>query len=79
MLALPAEAPGDVLDLAATFGARWVVLTDPETPWPANEALRTDEAFACFEPVALPSPADPADAALLAELRVFRIGCDATP
>ena len=35
-------------------------------------------AAACFREVALPVPDDPADAAAIAGMRVFRIGCEGT-
>jgi hypothetical protein len=76
-LALPGEPPSDVLDLATDprFDARWMVLLDPETPWPDIEANRTDPASACFTQVPLDLPADPADAGLLADVRVYLIEC----
>jgi hypothetical protein len=76
VLALPGEPPSDVLDLASHFDARWLVLTSPDTAWPADVGL--DDAEACFQPVEpaeMPPPAGPGDAALLAELRVYRIDC----
>jgi hypothetical protein len=74
-LALPDETPGDVLDLATEFGARWLVSAKPDHgSWPA--ILDTpDPAAACFEEVALPVPDDPDDAAALESVRVFRIEC----
>jgi hypothetical protein len=74
-LALPDESPTDVLDLAAHFGAAGLLLVGPEHGrWPA--VLESgDPAARCFEEVALPVPADPADAHALAGVRLFRIIC----
>jgi hypothetical protein len=77
-LALPAETPSDVLDLAHRFGAAWLVLGKTEHgAWPGILATSADPSAACFTEVRLPVPDDPADAAALAEVRVFRIGCGA--
>jgi hypothetical protein len=74
-LALPDESPSSVLDLARHFGARWVVLAGGERGgWPAVLA-GPDPAAACFVPVALAVPPDPADAAAISAARVYRIGC----
>ncbi len=74
-LALPDETPADVLDLANEFGARWLISARADHgSWPAI-LDGPDPAAACFEEVLLPVPADPADAAAIAEIRVFRIGC----
>lgn len=76
-LALPDEAPADVLDLARDprFEARWVVITKGEHGrWPAVLG-GSDPAAACFREVALPMPDDPGDAAAIDGVRVFRIEC----
>jgi hypothetical protein len=73
-LALPNEAPSDVLDLAGTFGARLLVIAAAEHgQWPA--VLETGAAGAgCFRPVALgPGPSGQPDP--LAEIHVYEIVC----
>jgi hypothetical protein len=74
-LALPNESPGDVLDLATTFGARWLIVSKSDHgQWPA--ILDTSDPDArCFEEVRLPRPADPDRAAAIEGTRVFRIAC----
>lgn len=74
-LALPDEPPASVLDLAGRFGARWLILASPERgTWPAVLG-GADPAARCFTATPLPVPADPADAAALGDVTVFRIGC----
>ena len=74
-LALPEEEPGDVLDLAARFGARWLIVSKPDHGrWPAILDGNDPDAR-CFEEVRLPVPADPQLAEALAGTRVFRIAC----
>ncbi|HUQ77843.1 MAG TPA: hypothetical protein VM427_03075 [Patescibacteria group bacterium] len=73
-LALPFEAPSSVLDLARRFSAHTVVQVDPGHPFAGSIATDGPDA-ACFEPVTLGTPADPADAAAIAGTRVFRIVC----
>ena len=74
-LGLPNEAPAEVLDLATRFGARWLILASPERGvWPAV-LDGSDPDAACFREVLLPQPSDPADAAAIADVRVFRIAC----
>jgi hypothetical protein len=74
-LALPEEAPGDVLDLASRFGARWLIVSKPDHGrWPAILDGNDPDAR-CFEEVRLPVPADPARAQAIAGTRVFRIVC----
>jgi hypothetical protein len=74
-LALPNESPSDVLDLASTFGAEWLIIAGTEHgQWPAV-LDGPDPAASCFEEVLLPAPADPADAGAIADIRVFRIAC----
>ena len=74
-LALPEEEPGDVLDLAARFGARWLIVSKPDHGrWPAILDGNDPDAR-CFEEVRLPVPPDPQQAEALAGTRVFRIAC----
>ncbi len=74
-LGLPDETPADVLDLATRFGARWLIVASPERgAWPAI-LDGPDPDAACFQEVLLPTPSDPADAAAIADVRVFRIAC----
>jgi hypothetical protein len=74
-LALPDEPPASILDLARHFGAQLLVMTDNEHGrWPAViDAGGSD--VACFHEVKLPVPAVAADAAVLRDTRVFRVGC----
>jgi hypothetical protein len=74
-LALPDEPPGDVLDLANHFGARWLVVSKADHGrWPAV-LDGPDPDARCFEEVRLPVPADPSKAEAIAGTRVFRIVC----
>ena len=78
-LALPDEPPRDVLDLADTFGARLLILTNAESRhWPADLDAGVDGAE-CFQLLDLGNPMevggpdhgpDP-----LAGTTVYRIGC----
>ena len=64
-----------MLDLANTFGARWLISAKSDHgSWPAI-LDGPDPAAACFEEVLLPVPDDPDDARAIEEIRVFRIGC----
>jgi len=74
-LALPDEPPASILDLARHFGAQLLVMTDKEHGrWPAViDAGGPD--VACFREVVLPVPPLAADAAVLRDTRVFRVGC----
>jgi hypothetical protein len=74
-LALPDEPPASILDLARHFGAQLLVLTDEgHGRWPAViDAGGPD--VACFHEVVLPVPSLAADAAVLHDARVFRVGC----
>jgi hypothetical protein len=77
-LALPDEAPADVLDLADTFGARWLVIAKGDHGgWPEVLDAGADPVTTCFREVRLGIPADPAEAASIEGVRVWRIGCDA--
>jgi hypothetical protein len=74
-LGLPDETPADVLDLATHFGARWLIVASPSWgAWPAILDGPDPDAI-CFQEVALPIPPDPADAAAIADVRVFRVAC----
>ncbi len=70
-LALPNEPISSVLDLARTYGARWVVLDGPHGTWPGR--LPTDPQAACLVPVDLPPV--PGTSAGSPDFTVFRIGC----
>ncbi len=74
-LALPDEAPADVLDLASRFGARWLIVSSADRGlWPAI-LDGPDPDARCFQEVRLPVPADRAKADAIADTRVFRITC----
>ncbi|HET9615270.1 MAG TPA: hypothetical protein VFP22_10685 [Candidatus Limnocylindrales bacterium] len=74
-LALPAESPTSVADLARTFGAETLILgEDDHGGWPGVLATNVADA-GCFHPVTLPPPADESLAAAVANLRVYRIAC----
>jgi hypothetical protein len=74
-LALPNEPPSSVADLAKHFDAQLLVLASAERGiWPAT-LTSGDPAAACFHELALPTPADPADAAAIGDVRVWRIAC----
>jgi hypothetical protein len=73
-LALPAEPPASVVDLARTFGARTVIVSGGNGVWPAvidNHAPMSE----CFEETDIGVPPDPALAQALAGTRVFRVVC----
>jgi len=75
-LALPAESPADVLDLASTFeGTRLLILQgDDHGDWPA--VLDTNAAGAeCFDEIDIGTPADPRLARALENTRVYRLVC----
>jgi hypothetical protein len=81
-LALPNEPPADVLDMATDprFGARLLIAdTDTDEQWLELVQGAGDPAAACFQEVTLPVPADPAEAAAIKDVRVFRITCDKVP
>ena len=73
-LALPAESPASVANLAATFHARTLVLSGDRGGWPGilNAGGTGSE---CFEPVDIGVPADPREAEALQGMRVYRIVC----
>ncbi len=70
-LALPDEPVSSVLEIARTFGARYVVLDGTHGGWPAR--LATDPDAHCLAPVALP-PA-PGTATSAADFAVYRVAC----
>jgi len=75
-LALPDETPTDVVDLADTFGATWLIVAkEDHGAWPAILDAGTDPATACFHEVPLGVPADPVEAAAIEGFRVWRIDC----
>ena len=73
-LALPAESPESVLDLARTFGARTVILSVGNGVWPAviDEGAAMSE---CFEETAIGRPSEPDLAGAIEDVRVFRVVC----
>ena len=75
-LGLPNEPPADVLDLAGTFGARLLILTDPppDHRWLAGLEAGADGS-ACFTPIDLGPAIDATGDDPLAETTVYRIGC----
>jgi hypothetical protein len=75
-LALPAESPGDVLDLAASFPGtrRLIVIGNEHEEWPA--VLDTDgPGTECFEELQIEPPAGDSQERLLEPVRAFVIGC----
>jgi hypothetical protein len=76
-LALPNEPPASVLDLAARFPGTTLLVVDvgPDAGrWPAI----LDEGGAgaeCFEPIPIPTPADPYASRAIGETRMYRVGC----
>jgi len=74
-LALPAEPPTDVLDLARAFDAKTLIVSsDDHGGWPAILGSGAEGAD-CFQPVDLGQPADAALADALQGTRVYRIAC----
>lgn len=73
-LALPAEPPASVVDLARSFGATTVIISGGNGVWPAvlDEGLPMTE---CFEEIDIGKPPEPDLAELIAGTRVFRIVC----
>ena len=75
-LALPAESPADVIDLASHFkGTSLLILHgDDHGDWP--EILDTDAPSAdCFDEIDIGTPADPKLARALENTRVYRLDC----
>ena len=74
-LALPAESPASVANLAATFHARTMVLSGGDRGgWPTILDAR-GPGTECFQPVDIGTPADPEEAEALKGTRVYRIVC----
>ena len=74
-IALPAEPPASVVDLATTFRARWLVTSaSADSLWPGILA-RGEPGADCFQRVDLGTPADPAAARALGDTRLYRVGC----
>lgn len=74
-LALPAESPADVLDLADHFGARrLIIIGEQHEGWPAV-LDGPDPDAACFEEIDLAVPATDPDAQSLEDVRAFTINC----
>jgi hypothetical protein len=67
-LSLPDEPVSSVLEIARTFGARYVVLDGEAGGWPAR--LATDLDAHCLVPVALPGTGTAPD-----PFRVYRVAC----
>ena len=67
-LALPDEPVWSVLEIARTFGARYVVLDGVAGGWPAR--LATDPEARCLAPMTLPSAGTVPDS-----FRVYRVAC----
>jgi hypothetical protein len=73
-LALPAEPPASVVDLAHRFGATTVIVSGGNGVWPAvidNHAAMSE----CFEELDIGVPSETALAHALAGTRVFRVVC----
>jgi len=74
-LALPAESPASVVDLAATFHARTLIISgDDRGGWP-GVLDAGGPGSECFERVDIGVPSDPGDAEALRGTRVYRIVC----
>lgn len=74
-LALPAEPPADVMNLARRFGAQLLIVSSSDHGgWPAVLETGQPDA-ACFEPLNIGTPADPSQALAIAATRVYRIVC----
>jgi hypothetical protein len=67
-LALPDEPVSSVLEIARTFGARYLVLDGAHGTWPAR--LTTDPDARCLAPVSLPGAGTAPD-----PFRVYRVAC----
>jgi hypothetical protein len=74
-LALPAESPASVANLAQTFGARTLIISgDDHGGWPAVLDAGGPAAD-CFAPIDLGVPDDEETARALKGTRVYRIVC----
>ena len=73
-LALPAETPADVVDLATEFGARrLIVIGDQHAGWPAVVETATPSAD-CFRELPLTSPAG-VNPDILDDVHAYEIVC----
>jgi hypothetical protein len=70
-LALPDEPVSSVLEIARTFGARYLVLDGTNGTWPAR--LATDPDARCLAPVVLPPAAGVPEGT--ADFTIYRIAC----
>ncbi len=70
-LALPDEPVTSVLEIARTFGARYVVLDGTLGDWPAR--LATDPDARCLAPVSLPSAVGASSST--PDFAVYRVAC----
>jgi hypothetical protein len=70
-LALPDEPVSSVLEIARTFGARYLVLDGTLGSWPGR--LATDPDARCLAPVSLP-PAVGASSSTT-DFTIYRIAC----
>jgi hypothetical protein len=76
-LALPAESPASVVDLASRFGAKTLIVSSPGDEhggWPAILDAG-GPGTECFQRVALGVPSDADAATQLADTRLYRIVC----
>jgi hypothetical protein len=74
-IALPAEPPSSVVDLARTFDSQWLVTSGgDDAMWPAVLDAGGSDA-SCFTPVALPVPANRDLARALEGTHLYRVGC----
>ena len=74
-LALPAESPASVANLAATFHARTLIVSGNDRGgWP-GVLDAGGPGSECFEPIEIGVPSDPVDAQALRGTRVYRIVC----
>ncbi len=70
-LALPDEPVSSVLEIARTFGARYVVLDGTHGSWPAR--LATDPDARCLAPVVLPPGIAGSEGT--PDFAVYRVAC----
>jgi hypothetical protein len=74
-IALPAEGPASVVDLARTFRSQWLVTSGgPSSLWPGVLDEGGMDA-GCFSRIEIGTPADVRLAAALKGTRVYRISC----
>ena len=71
----PTRRPPTSSTSPSHFGAKWLIVGKTDHgQWPAV-LDGADPDAACFQEVLLPIPDDPADAAAIRDVRVFRIAC----